>query len=194
MTGSHSFCLDFARGKEGEPGKEDRLSWSIDGWQRHHSVSGYCGAHLCDMGLYLFETRLDTRYQAKLVVKNGVVQTYIDGVLYCDHKVRMPEAESLYYSVVKEADGTVILKAVNVQEEEKQIHIGLEGAEKFVSVKIAAMENFELEDTNSLEEPQKVSPSEKELPCDGNSLHYILPGRSFVVLRFQSQEAEGHVQ
>lgn len=190
LAGSHSFCLDFARGEEGDPGKEDRLSWSIDGWQRHHSVSGYCGAHLCDMGLYLFESKLDTRYQAKLVVKNGVVQTYIDGVLYCNHRVRTSEAESLYYSAVKETDGIVIVKVVNVQDAEKQIHIELEGMRKFVSVKIAAMENFELEDTNSLEEPQKVSPTEKELPCMGNSLHYVLPGHSFAVLRFQPQEAE----
>lgn len=142
------------------------------------------------MGLYLFESKLDTKYQAKLVVKNGVVQTYIDGVLYCNHRVRTSEAESLYYSAVKETDGIVIVKVVNVQDAEKQIHIELEGMRKFVSVKIAAMENFELEDTNSLEEPQKVSPTEKELPCMGNSLHYVLPGHSFAVLRFQPQEAE----
>lgn len=184
LNGAYSFELGFA-GRDEKNG----IKWTIDGWQRLTSLRGIYNGYDCDMGLYFFASERDRVYEARLLVENGQVKTYIDGQEYCSHICRSAEPDELYYSAVKENDGTVIVKAVNAQEEAKELNITLHGKEgQCRRVEILAMEGYRPEDRNSFEEPQKVVPVEKAHGMNGNKTRYMLPGNSMAVLRFLEEE------
>ena len=138
------------------------------------------------MGLHHFITEREREYQAKLVVKGGKVQTYLDGILYCEHCCRDAVPKKLYYSAVKDADGAVIVKAVNVQNEERELTIFLPETEKIYDrVQIYRMEGLTPDDRNSFEEPKKVVPTEWEEKNIRTPYQYHMKGHSMIVMRFQ---------
>lgn len=180
LNGAYSFDLEFARRDE-----KNMLKWTIDGWQRLTSLRGIYKGHDCDMGLHFFESECGRIYEARILVKDGQVRTYIDGKEYGSHTCRSAEPENLYYSAVKKKDGTVIVKVVNAQEEIKNVKIVLHGEDEVRKrVDILAMEGYQLEDRNSFEEPRRVVPVDKSSGMDGNEFAYRLPGNSMAVLRF----------
>lgn len=180
LSGSYSFDLEFARRDE-----QNKLKWTIDGWQRLTCLKGLYQGFDCDMGLYFFEAEKDRVYEARLLVDGSCVKTFINGKEYCSHICRTPEPEELYYSAVKEKDGTVIVKAVNAENTPKAIQINLQGDRQLDHVQITAMAGFRLDDRNSFEKPEKVAPAVKQELLHGNSYRYILPEHSLAVLCFQ---------
>lgn len=180
LNGAYSFELGFAGRDE-----ENVIKWTIDGWQRLTSLRGICNGCDCDMGLHFFASERDRVYEARLLVENGQIKTYIDGQEYCSHICRSAEPDELYYSAVRENDGTVIVKAVNAQEEAKALNIILHGKEgQGGRVDVLAMEGYQPGDRNSFEEPQKVIPVERTYDIHGNEFRYMLPGNSMAVLCF----------
>ena len=72
--------------------------------------------------------------------------------------------EPLYTSASVKNDGTVILKAVNLSDSEKETTVRLYGMEgKKKAGKLIRMSGYQLEDENSFEEPEKVAPQFKLL-------------------------------
>lgn len=179
LDGKRSFDLEFAV-RDGQ----NKLKWTIDGWQRLTSLKGVCNGNECDMGLHLFATEQDRVYSARLVVDGCQVRAYIDGKECGSHACRDIEAEELYYSAVRTQDERVVIKAVNVQSEAKKLCIALHGGQQWKKVDILAMEGFRPEDRNSFAEPEKVSPAAGQAAVSENQFCYTLPGQSMAVLCF----------
>lgn len=180
LEGLCAFELEFAAKDE-----ENRLCWRIDGWQRLTSLNGFLHGKNCDMGLHHFISEKNREYEAKLIVRDGCIQTYIDGVLYCQHICRDIEPEFLYYSAVYGTDDSVIIKAVNTEMEKKEIIIQLpENGKMYQKVKIIRMDGFQPEDRNSFEEPEKISPHILEEMRISMPYKYQLPENAFVILQF----------
>ena len=79
-------------------------------------------------------------------------------------------------------DGTLIIKAVNVETAQKELHITWREAEHtYRQVEISAMEHFSLTDRNSFEEPEKVSPKDHTEYLRDTEFVYTLPGNSLTV-------------
>lgn len=180
LNGAYSFELEFAGRDE-----QNRLGWNIDGWQRLTALRGFCKGSECDMGLHFFASERERTYEARLSVDGNHVRTYIDGAKYCDHVCRSAEPEEVYYSAVKEEDGSVIVKAVNAKAEGKELEILLRGDEKFNIVEVIAMEGFRPEERNSFEEPRRVVPANRTENLAGNQFRYVLQGNSFAVMVFK---------
>lgn len=181
LNGSNSFCMEF-----GVRDEEHKLYWVFDGWQRLTSLRGMYQGKECDMGLALLETKREQEYEAKLVVNGRKISLWIDGTEYLSHVCRSVMPEELYYSAVEDADGSVVVKAVNAQEEEKELCIrlsdcGLTGRK----VRIAAMQGYGLQECNSLDEPERVIPVENEEICTEDAYHFKIMGNSFAVIRFE---------
>lgn len=185
LEGVNSFELEFA-GKD----EENKFTWMFDGWQRLTLVNGFVDGHCADLGLYEFESEKDRTHEAKLVVEGGRIRTYIDGKPYCDHHCKKPVPGRIYYSAVKEADGTVNVKAVNPENGERRIRITLQAGERAFSeqVRLVLMSGFSLDDRNSLENPKLVSPTELLCEWDGEAFEYRLPAYSFAVMQFRAKE------
>lgn len=181
LNGTNSFRLEF-----GVRDKQNKLYWIFDGWQRLTSLRGVYKGKECDMGLAFLDTKRDEEYEAKLVVDGEKISVWIDGKHYLSHACRSAEPEELYYSAVQDTDGSMVVKAVNVQEEEKELRIrlvdcGLKGK----TVRISAMQGYGLEEKNSMEELKRVVPVESEEICAEDSYRFRLMGNSFAVLKFE---------
>lgn len=180
LEGQCSFELEFAGADD-----NNKLIWRIDGWQRLTALYGMVEGKICDLDLHLFESETGKEYEAKLVVDGNHVRTYLDGILYCEHTCKSCEPEPLYYSAVKDENQDVIVKVVNVENMEKEIDITLEQAGvDSGTVTIFSMENFDLMDKNSFEEPEKVVPIVREDCFRGGKFQYVAGGDSLAVLIF----------
>ncbi len=182
LEGTSCFELEFA-GKD----EENKFTWIFDGWQRLTLINAFVNGHCADLGLYEFESEKNKVHEAKLIVEGNRIRTYIDGVTYCDHICKKPVPGRIYYSAVKESNGTVNVKAVNPETEERLVRITLTTEENVFSdkVKLVVMSGFLLEDRNSFENPMLVSPAEMLCEWDGKAFEYRLAGNSFAIMQFQ---------
>ena len=91
--------------------------------------------------------------------------------------------EKLYYSLsYKEDSKEIILKIVNANPEEKHICLSLDEWQQKDSVaKMEVLAGPELDASNSIDNPERVSVTTEQVNLEEN---VILPGNSFVVIRF----------
>ena len=180
LKGSHSFILDYALKDE-----DNCLSLEIDGWGSQTSLRGKYKGSICDMGLYQLFMQIGTVYECRLEVHGADVKVYLDGKLLGGHTCRMPRTEELYYSAVKEEDGSVIIKLVNLEETSKMAELRLEGrTDETAEVKIWTMSGLP-GDKNSFEEPQKVAPILENGLMKENRFSYEIGPYTFAVLRIE---------
>ena len=184
LEGRCSFELEFAGNDE-----QNKLFWRIDGWQRLTSLNGMLHGKTCDMGHALLETEVGRTYQAELRVCGGRVSTFLDGVLVCEYICRTAEPEPLYYSAVKDENGDLIVKAVNAEEEEKELILCLDDKGDR-NVEITEMAGYDLDDRNSFEQPFRVAPEYMRQEHQGGEFHYLLKGYSVTVFRFSYRNAQ----
>lgn len=83
-----------------------------------------------------------------------------------EHDFRSVQTEELYQSAVVDEDGSLIVKLANLKEEEVSVKVAAE--RKYRKVREIAISGCEPEWENSFDEPEKVSPREKEAELDGS--------------------------
>ncbi len=84
--------------------------------------------------------------------------------------------------------GEVILKIVNTETSSKDVRINLAGAAKVGSSgKAFILAGADLKTENSLDEPRKVAPVEREIPVSSNEFSFTLASNSFSVLRIPAR-------
>ncbi len=176
--GKYAVTLSFAINDGEKP-----MEWTIDGWQRLSSLGGRLGKGKTHIEYPLV---LGRTYQAKLVVEHNKVKAYIDGYLCSDFECRTVVPKDLYYSVVKDQSNDVIVKLVNLQPDEKKVILSLDD-ETECAVYISSMAGHALDERNSLDEPMKVAPVEKQENIRGGKLEYLVSGHSVHILRFAHQ-------
>ena len=100
------------------------------------------------------------------------------------------EVEQLYYAAsVDEADGSVILKVVNLQEREETAQIRLDGWGVPATAQVFTMTG-KPEQENSFEQPEAVSPVESSVVLERESFSYAFPPLSLTVFRIPRAEKE----
>ena len=100
------------------------------------------------------------------------------------------EVERLYYAAsVDEADGSVILKVVNLQEKEETAQIRLDGWSVPVTAQVFTMTG-KPEQENSFEQPEAVSPVESSVVLERESFSYAFLALSLTVFRIPMAEKE----
>jgi alpha-N-arabinofuranosidase len=76
------------------------------------------------------------------------------------------------------------LKVVNTSSSPKDVRINLAGATKFNKLgKAFVIENSDLKAENSLDNPTKVAPVERQLTVPSREFSYTLTPNSFTVMR-----------
>lgn len=93
---------------------------------------------------------------------------------------------NLYASAVKDIEkGEVIIKLVNTSNKIQYINIQLKGQKLVTRGKAIVLKSEHLEDGNSLEFPNKISPDEKEITLNGEKLEIEVAPYSFTILNFK---------
>ncbi|MGO4695441.1 alpha-L-arabinofuranosidase C-terminal domain-containing protein [Paenibacillus sp. 2TAB26] len=147
----------------------------------HAGSNGYRGC----LTQSLFSAETGVEYDLEVRVDGRRIRTYIDGVLINDTQHLAPVIEPLYCSSSMDAaTGEIIVKVVNVQgaDVQSQLQFADLDADHF-SIDIYEMSGYELDETNSFEEPKKIAPKYKSLLTSGNQISYEFPKHSVTVFR-----------
>ncbi len=129
-------------------------------------------------------------YDLKIRVKDCRITVFIDGEEYLAVTENPVEVEQLYYAAsVDEADGSVILKVVNLQEREETAQIRLDGWGVPATAQVFTMTG-KPEQENSFEQPEAVSPVESSVVLERESFSYAFPPLSLTVFRIPRAEKE----
>lgn len=180
--GTRGFWINFGKQDDG-----NRYYWELGGWQNLDAVicrnTGGRGSCLTQSE---FSVDAEHTYELKIEVnETGVINAYIDGKLFQTIKSLPIVVEDIYaVSAVEEATGDVIVKAVNIDDTDKNIKISLAGMEdRPYTIMVEEMKDFALDSENSFEEPTKVCSDVREISVDSNVFEYTFAGESVTVLR-----------
>ena len=120
----------------------------------------------------------------KIQVQGRHVQCYLVGKQI--HDVQVPEnlGPSVYGEAGRTAGGDIVVRLVNISPLKQNVSIDLAGASAVrYSGVVTYLTSKNLDEENSLAEPKRIAPIERQLPSVGNEFHYELEGNSFAVLK-----------
>ncbi len=101
-----------------------------------------------------------------------------------DGSAKNGQGELFTSASLDEPAGEVILKVVNAAPSSREVHINLAGARRLGKTgKVITLESSDLKAENSLDNPMKVAPIERQLPIPGGDFAYTLTPNSLTVIR-----------
>ena len=178
--------------------EENYLAATFGGWQNldlfvHRQING----RGCDLTEGWFRAEQGRVYDLKIRVEDCRIAVSIDGEEYLAVKEKPMEVERLYHAAsLDEADGSVILKVVNLQEKEESAQICLNGPGEGNGLSFPARAKvFTMtgspEAENSFAHPAAVSPEESSILLEAERFSYRFPAMSLTVFRFPARGTEG---
>lgn len=172
----------------GEKDEKNRLVWEFGGWDNWdcNLTSCYAGRG-SSISQRLFHVE-DIEYFLELEVEDRRIRTWVNGVSYNDAVDRLPELEELYVaaSVDRGSDRT-ILKVVNLTGEEKEVLLSLDGPARN-SVQVTGLKGHGLDETNSFENPDNITPRTERFSVSENEMSYSFSPHSVTILSFENEE------
>ena len=175
LTGRSGFFLEFNKQDE-----KNKMFWELGAWQNlDMAVSEVVKGRGSCLAQYTFSVEQNRVYELELRVDGRNIQTFVDGVQYHNVDLKPVLVEPLYTSASAKEDGTLILKAVNLSDSEKETTVwvyGMEGKKK--AGKLIRMSGYQLEDENSFEEPEKVAPQTLDFMLEGEKTTLKIPAHS----------------
>lgn len=124
-------------------------------------------------------------YHIKVVVSKDNIKCYLDDTLYVDYTVK--PAQPLYHSVVRDEDGSVIIKLVNMTETGRTISLEAGSIDPGMfsdKIELAVLSGESFEDKNSFAEPDRIAPEYSVITRD-DLQDLILKPRSLTVIRMR---------
>lgn len=170
----------------GEKSEQDRLCWSIGGWQNQDtSIFETISGRNSELSQYAMTVEKGREYELELCVEDRHVRTFIDGKLFHDIQVKPVFAEPLYTGASLCENGDIIVKAVNVLWEPRTVCLSIRGLKRKgpIRAKIQEMSGWERDAENSFSEPHRIVPKEKMCVLDGTETEWTFAGRSITFIR-----------
>lgn len=169
----------------------NNIFWNIGGWGNtvsclqiveNNAKSGQINGTVKNLVL-----KKNQVYQLKVVVEGNNIKCYIDDALYVDYTKEA--VEPLYETTSIDENGDIIVKFVNVSENEIVIDttisdINFSDYETDAVLTLLAGDDLGLQ--NSFEEPDKVVPTESTISV-GESFSYTAPKYSVSIIRIKKK-------
>ena len=159
----------------------------MGGWQNYdlllsRRIRGCCS----DLTQSLIRVSKGQEYLLKLQVSGRTVRVWVDGRLCAGTEDKPVMTEPLYYGASRdEADQTVILKVVNLQEQGVSAHIIMKGmCGSRLQGTVYTMQ-ADLAAENDFAEPERVAPQEAVFYKENDSFMYEFPKFSLTVFRLK---------
>jgi len=165
--------------------------WNIGGWGNSYtaiekSVNGIKSIVGNSANIRVIE---DKWYDIKIEVNGNRIRCYLDGVLVHDVEDKM-EKKEIYASAVEDTNGDVVLKVVNISEENKKLNISLKGISKKAILPVAeviVLTSNDLKDENSMDNPKKIFPQIMTFSGVGDNFVYEFPKYSLTIIRIKKK-------
>lgn len=169
----------------------NNIFWNVGGWGNTVSclqiVTGNSKSGQITGTVRNLVLKRNQVYHLKVVVEGNNIKCYIDDTLYVDYTQQATEC--IYETASVDENGDIILKFVNITEEEIPIAVVLDGlpienvsGEALVTV----MSGDNLSDTNSFENPEKLYPREYTMEIAAE-FTYAAPAYSVSVIRIRAE-------
>lgn len=165
--------------------EDNNYSWTVGGWQNYdlllsRRIRGRCS----DLTQSLIRVSKGQEYSLKLQVSGRTVRAWVDGRLCAETEDKPVVTEPLYYGGSRdEADQTVILKVVNLQEQGVSAHIIMKGmCGSRLQGTVYTMQ-ADLAAENDFAKPERVAPQEEVFCKESESFMYEFPKFSLTVFR-----------
>lgn len=181
LSGVRGFAIQFDRADNG-----NKRTWEYGGWQNQDSIVSEDTNGRGTVLTHEFRiVNLNQVYDLELQVKGNEITTFIDGEQVNQTNKIEVVLEPLYVSSSKDkTTGDIIVKVVNVQEKPLNTTIDFKNHDKqSLRGTVYQMAGYGLEDKNSFEQPQLVSPKEWEITIEGNCVNYEFPAHSLTVFK-----------
>ena len=157
----------------------------VGGWQNADIF--VCGR---EKGLSTYYTQTpfrvggDKEYEVELKIMGNHLSLTINGDLMIEYDFTPAFMKPVYYAASRDDNGDVIVKLVNLTEDEQPVTIELEGLSDAEGI-LYAMEGHLLEDENSFSRPTLISPREFSVSVKSGVFDVVLPAGSIRVYRFK---------
>lgn len=181
ISGPKGFKLKF-----GQRDQSNLLIWEFGGWQNQDSlIASNVDGRGSVLTQSIFNVENDREYTLKLEVSGRQIRAWINGELFHDTEDKLPVIEPLYYSAsCDRTTGDTIVKVVNVQDSSVTAEVVLADLnETSLRVEVHEMSGHSLEEENTFEAPDRVSPKQKEFTINGSRFEYEFPKHSITVFR-----------
>jgi alpha-L-arabinofuranosidase len=158
--------------------------WNIGGWDNTRHAVERCigGSKLLACPQVPGSVETGRWYDIRIEVQGARIRCYLDGQLIHDFEdAPMP---ALYATASRrERTREIILKVVNVSDRAQETEVRLSGACRLASrAKVITLTSDSPDDENSLENPTRVAPVERQLEGVAPSFRYTFPPHSLTVM------------
>jgi alpha-L-arabinofuranosidase len=182
--------LDGFKGFKIQFGKKDdnnKLFLELGGWQNQDAVvcEDINGRNSC-LSQYLITIEKEKEYEIELKVTGRLIRTFVNGEAYHTIESKPVVIEPLYYIASKdESTGEIIVKVVNVSNQLQTANIELLNV-SYSKGKIFSLCNYDLDAVNDFDQPEFISPKEKEFVFEDSNFNYEFEKESITIFRFQA--------
>lgn len=182
LDGEEGFIIPFAVGD-----KDNNYFWNIGGWNNTVSAlqqieNGIKPGQIAGTAKN-FSVETGRTYELKIVVRGRNVKCYIDNELYVDYKTGSDCEAELYQVVSTDKSGDLIIKLVNVTQQNRNVAIKVDGYSVTDKATVYQVKGESLEDDNILGEKEDCIMEQFEMTGFKNSFNYSVPKYSVTVIR-----------
>jgi alpha-L-arabinofuranosidase len=163
--------------------------WNIGGWgnTRHAVERSIGGSKLLACPQVPGSVETGRWYDIRIEVQGARIRCYLDGQLIHDF-VDTPMPALYATASRREKPREIILKVVNVSNRAQETEVRLSGVRRLASrAKVITLTSDSPDDENSLENPTRVAPVERQLEGVAPSFRYTFPPHSLTVMVLRDQ-------
>ena len=115
---------------------------------------------------------------------------YLDGKEIHNVEVSETLGPSVYGAAGRTAPGDIVIRLVNASPLKEKVAVELAGssAPRYAAT-VTELSSKNLDEENSLSQPSRISPRERQLPSVGSQFQYEVEGNSFTVLKLVADES-----
>ena len=167
-------------------GRDDWIWWNIGGWGNSRTALERC-SHGNKYGIGGdapggIET--GRWYDIRVEVEGPRIRCYLDGKLLTEATDAQRGVDQIYATAsCVRSTGEIIVKVVNVSDQEQTLAINVEGVNGLAGRGTALVLTGNPEDENTLDEPQRVAPVQRRFAVSGRLFTYPFAPWSVTVLR-----------
>jgi len=184
-SGNEGFLIGFAAK---DP---DNYYWlNIGGWGNTRTVieKAVNGSRGIVSEVYDQTIQSNKTYNIKIVVDGSIIRCYMDDELIFELNEGTTSGPLYSSASLDEKNGDIILKVVNSSANKQYSKVNVNGA-SYIAPEATAFElsSPTLTDENSLDNPNHIEPTEKQVSNLGESFHYEFPAHSVTILRLRTE-------
>jgi alpha-L-arabinofuranosidase len=183
LGGKEGFLIVFHRAAD-----DTYAMWNVGGWgNKRHQIEVIDSGSKSQIGNPVEGSiEPDRWYDLRVETRGEQIKCVLDGKLV--HEVTYPKRRPLYASAGAKGD-EVIVKVVNVTDRSQETEIDVAGSgganDAGWRIRVAGLTSAKPTDENSLDEPRKITPAERELIFAKPAFTHTFPPYSVTVMRMR---------